>query len=147
MLPTELCTQDPRGNRTTQEIFASGTQPTEYCNVHREILIDASTNMRAGDGCPADLIQRKVGIVRPVPCDAEGDIRDRWVELTPSMLYGPECTYHNFNSNYNFNLPNDFNGDTETYPGGIDNGLPGPEWDEPPPDGGNDWPFVTEGLQ
>jgi len=38
-LATDLCRQDPRGNQIIKEIFAEGTEPTEYCDRHVKLKI------------------------------------------------------------------------------------------------------------
>lgn len=65
-LPTELCSLDPRGNVVINEIFAPGTQPTEFCDVHVEVEIDKETGKIATEFCPEDNIEARV-FVRRVP--------------------------------------------------------------------------------
>ena len=39
MLPTEACRKDPRGSCIITGTFAVGTEPTEYCNFHRTVVL------------------------------------------------------------------------------------------------------------
>ncbi|ADL08145.1 transglycosylase domain-containing protein [Thermosediminibacter oceani] len=64
-IPTELCYRDPRGPRIRGEYFIKGTEPTEFCDVHVEKLIDVSTGLLATPYCPPDQVQSKVFLVRP----------------------------------------------------------------------------------
>ncbi|NLN14954.1 MAG: PBP1A family penicillin-binding protein [Tissierellia bacterium] len=65
-LPTPLCTQDPR-HVVRSEIFAPGTVPKEYCDVHVEVTIDTSTGKIANEYCPDDLVETRVFIQRTPP--------------------------------------------------------------------------------
>ena len=62
-LPTTLCAQDPRHVIKT-EIFAKGTVPTQYCDIHAIIRVDTSTNKIANQYCPESLISNRVYIKR-----------------------------------------------------------------------------------
>ncbi|MBS4539627.1 PBP1A family penicillin-binding protein [Clostridium sp. D2Q-11] len=68
-LPTELCYKDPRGSRVRTELFVSGTQPRERCDVHVEAKVDTSTGKIATEYCPEDLVKSGVFIQRPIPYD------------------------------------------------------------------------------
>jgi len=63
-LATELCSRDPRGSRIRTEIFAKGTEPSEFCDVHVEIAIDTSTGKIATENCPPELVENRVFIKR-----------------------------------------------------------------------------------
>lgn len=64
-LPTDLCRQDPRGDRVYKEIFIQGTVPTTYCKVHVSAKIDISTGKLATDNCPPEFVQTRVFINPP----------------------------------------------------------------------------------
>lgn len=64
-LPTDLCRQDPRGDRTYTEMFAAGTQPTEYCTVHVSAQIDTLTGKLASSWTPPFLVKQEVFINPP----------------------------------------------------------------------------------
>jgi len=66
-LPTELCSQDPRGSTIVSEIFVQGTQPTEFCDTHVELQIDTETGKIANEFCPEDNIETRVFIKREPP--------------------------------------------------------------------------------
>ncbi|MDR1663626.1 MAG: transglycosylase domain-containing protein [Clostridiales bacterium] len=98
LLATELCEQDPRGGRVYTEIFASGTQPTEYCDVHGECDVCTVSGERASHFCPPETVERRVGIIRREPVNLEinpdANVQDSIYELTPELLQGLQCTYH-----------------------------------------------------
>lgn len=64
-LPTDLCHQDPRGDRTYTEIFAEGTQPTTYCTVHVLAKINSQNGKLATEFTPPDLVKDAVFIDPP----------------------------------------------------------------------------------
>ncbi|PAB56819.1 penicillin-binding protein 1A [Anaeromicrobium sediminis] len=68
-LPTQLSYRDPKlGEKSViYEYFISGTQPTEYDEVHVELEVDTSTNKLAGPNCPPTLIEKRVFRKRPIP--------------------------------------------------------------------------------
>lgn len=70
-LPTELCSHDPRGGAIITEIFAPGTQPTDFCETHVEVEIDAETGKIANEFCPEENITSKVFIKRDPPYNPE----------------------------------------------------------------------------
>jgi len=92
LLATELCNDDPRGNRARTEIFAPGTIPTDYCNVHQQHNVCEESGMLAGFGCSQSV--SRIGIMRVVPIPEEFDgivIRDRAFEFHPSVRRGEIC--------------------------------------------------------
>lgn len=52
LLPTDACRQDPRGDRTITDIFASDSVPTKECDVHKLIKIDPTNGLLATDTTP-----------------------------------------------------------------------------------------------
>lgn len=70
-LPTQLSYRDPNlGEKAVRyEYFISGTEPTEYDDVHVELEIDTSTNKLAGPYCPPTLIEKRVFRKRTIPYD------------------------------------------------------------------------------
>ncbi|MCT4593309.1 MAG: PBP1A family penicillin-binding protein [Anaeromicrobium sp.] len=68
-LPTELSYRDPQlGEKSVKyEYFISGTQPTEYDEIHVELEVDTSTNKLAGPNCPPTLIEKRVFRRRTIP--------------------------------------------------------------------------------
>ena len=66
LLPTPLCTHDPRGTVRT-EIFAQGTVPKSHCDAHVEVSIDTTTGKIANEYCPNENIETKVFIQRTPP--------------------------------------------------------------------------------
>ena len=65
MLPSEYCRNDPRGSRLVNEIFASGTVPTQVCTIHQQFNVCyANDQFIAGHFCSPMSVVR---LVRPVP--------------------------------------------------------------------------------
>ena len=64
MLPTELCSKDPRGSRIYQELFIDGTQPTTLCDTHIEVKISKNNGKLATEFTPAAYLQSKVFLRR-----------------------------------------------------------------------------------
>jgi penicillin-binding protein 1A len=93
-LPTDLCFRDARGNRVSDEIFAPGTVPTQFCTVHQEHLVCYNNdNHLAGHNCSSTFM--RLGLVRPVPIPEEYShivVRDRPYEHHPSVRLGVTCT-------------------------------------------------------
>nr|WP_300002254.1 PBP1A family penicillin-binding protein [Tissierella sp.] len=65
-LPTSLCSSDPRHVVKT-EIFAKGTVPTDYCDVHTLVRVDTSNNRIANQYCPSYLVTSRVYVQRTPP--------------------------------------------------------------------------------
>ncbi len=113
-----LCSNDPRGDMTKTDVFMSGTQSKEYCNVHVKVTVDTSTNMKAGPYCPPEYLKTIVGITPGYYSDEASkkyEIQNIWAS--------GDCTYHRAppSSGENSNGPGI--GDSESTP--------------PPPDFGN----------
>ncbi|PKM95523.1 MAG: glycosyl transferase [Firmicutes bacterium HGW-Firmicutes-1] len=95
-----LCDHDPRGSTIVSEYFASGTVPTESCDVHIKATICESSGLFATEYCPADTKKEKIFIQRPEPLvPANWDSRnppriaDHQYELPDSMV-GEYCNIH-----------------------------------------------------
>lgn len=65
-LPSRICSQDPRGV-IKSEIFAKGTVPTKYCDVHTYVRVDTSSGKLANRYCPNYLIGNRVFVRRTPP--------------------------------------------------------------------------------
>ena len=52
MLPTAACKHDVNGYDCITDYYLDGTQPTEYCNMHRAVKLCTSTKRRATSNCP-----------------------------------------------------------------------------------------------
>lgn len=61
LVPQEgVCELDPMGLATVRtEYFAKGTVPTDTCDHHVNVTVCQSSNMLAGEYCPADLVSVK----------------------------------------------------------------------------------------
>lgn len=115
-LSTELCKLDPRGDRTRVEYFAKGTEPKEECNVHISESICKDSNKLAGEFCPKDSIEKRVGIVRPIAYEGTASVADKQYEISlPSDI----CDIHLEDSitlsPNESNSPTEFESSTEIY--------------------------------
>lgn len=73
MLATELCKEDPRGNRVSSDLFIKGTVPKELCTVHVKAKINKENGKLATENTPPDLVQEKVFITREPAFDDAKD--------------------------------------------------------------------------
>lgn len=99
-----LCTNDPRGSTVRSEYFATGTVPTESCDVHKEVAICTSSSLFATEYCPESTIERRVMIQRlepliPDPNDpnALNAVEDYKYEI-PYSTVGEYCNVHGPNT-------------------------------------------------
>ncbi len=88
LLPTDLC------ERTTEEIFIAGTEPTEYDNVYQVFEINRENGKLATPYTPPELIERRVyRVYPPVAADwAAEQAEAGLLELPPKEFddtYGP----------------------------------------------------------
>lgn len=93
-IPTDLCSHDPRGSTIISEIFAKGTEPTEFCETHVELKIDTSTNKIATEFCPSDSVASRVFITRDPaynPKDHDGIVPSDYEYTAPTET----CDIHN----------------------------------------------------
>ncbi len=96
LLPSALCSQDPRGTIQT-EIFAQGTVPTTTCDVHVQLRIDTTNNSIANPYCPDGVVSTRVFVQRTppyIPSDNDGITPSDYGYNAPSYV----CTYHDANS-------------------------------------------------
>lgn len=59
-LMSDICKQDPRGNRSNTGYFTKDTLPTEICDVHIEVKWCKTCNANAYAYCPEDSITIKI---------------------------------------------------------------------------------------
>jgi len=86
-----LCDHDPRGSQVHTELFAPGTVPTTFCNVHRAFYYEIDTGLLPSTWTPADRIERRVGIVRDrswMEIAGNVPISDAHVEVPQAILAG-----------------------------------------------------------
>lgn len=72
-LPTDLCRQDPRGNRVYEEYFIKGTEPTGYCENHVKVKVNSANNKLATPNTPSHLVVEKIFIKKASPNPATSD--------------------------------------------------------------------------
>ncbi|QSX06391.1 PBP1A family penicillin-binding protein [Sedimentibacter sp. zth1] len=65
-IPTELCSQDPRGSQIVTEYFVKGTEPKETCKTHVSRKVCKDSNLLPNQFCPESSIIDKVFITREV---------------------------------------------------------------------------------
>lgn len=99
-----LCDSDPRGSTIRTEYFATGTVPTETCDVHKEVIICSSSGLFATEYCPETTIERRVMIQRLEPLipdandpNALNSVEDYKYEIPYSMV-GEYCNVHGPNT-------------------------------------------------
>ncbi len=93
LLATNLCSNDPRGVVRT-EIFASGTVPKAYCDMHVAVKIDVTNGKIANEYCPDEDVATRVFIKRkPLynPSDHNGIVPSDYNYQVPTQV----CTDHN----------------------------------------------------
>lgn len=91
-LPSELCSQDPRGSQVVSEIFAPGTVPTETCHKHVLVEIHEPSGTLANYLTPEDEIIEVVRVKRDVPFDPTehgGFVTDDYEYNVPFWEYHP----------------------------------------------------------
>ncbi len=91
-----VCDSDPRGSRVRTENFVEGTEPTEYCDVHKAAKFCSVSGMSAGPNCPS--VYTQIGIQRPEPYEGSEYIDDQKYEIRS----GGKCNIHS-SGNYNYN--------------------------------------------
>ncbi|HZK00172.1 MAG TPA: penicillin-binding transpeptidase domain-containing protein, partial [Tissierellaceae bacterium] len=92
LLPTKLCSNDPRGV-VKSEIFASGTVPTEYCEMHVAAKIDVTNGKLATEFCPDESVANRVFIKREppyIPSDNNGIVPSDYSYHMPTQY----CNEH-----------------------------------------------------
>lgn len=107
-LAGSLCSSDSRGTIRT-EYFAEGTQPTDYCNVHKSVSVCKDSHMSPSQYCPASSIITSVGIVRPEAYNGSAVIGDRKYEVGHLGV----CNIHSSASTVSAANSDDENNNTE----------------------------------
>ncbi|MGG7096208.1 transglycosylase domain-containing protein [Clostridium sardiniense] len=75
LLATDLCRNDPRGNRVYTEMFIDGTQPTSYCETHVSARVNSLTGLLATDNTPLGLITNRIFIKKDHPNSVTADYK------------------------------------------------------------------------
>jgi len=91
-LPTNACSNDPRGSRVISDLFIAGTIPTELCDVHIEAKINKLTGKLAGPLTPPFLIETRVFLKNGSTTDPTlllPDQIDPGVPVTPPITTPP----------------------------------------------------------
>ncbi len=93
LLPSELCSKDPRGT-IRDEYFVSGTEPTTTCTTHVEVMIDVTNGKIANEFCPIENVETRVFIKRNppyIPSENGGIVPSDYQYEAPTEI----CTDHN----------------------------------------------------
>ncbi len=61
-LASDKCALDPRLNRVQVGYFINGTEPRDYCDLHKEIVIDSQSGMIADENTNP-MLRRKIALV------------------------------------------------------------------------------------
>lgn len=118
-----LCDCDPRGSQVTTEYFASGTEPTEYCDTHVAVTICEASGKPAGPYCPEEGLKTRTYIRGGSSGTEDG------AYLLPANLSTNTCPVHATKDVE----PVDITGDT-----GTERPEPTPEPDPIEDDGGGE---------
>ena len=97
-----LCDCDPRGSQVITEYFASGTEPTEYCDTHVAVTICEASGKPAGPYCPEEDLKTRA-YIRGGSAGTEDS-----AYLVPGNLSTNTCPVHSSNDVE----PVDITGDT-----------------------------------
>ncbi|MGN0144366.1 MAG: transglycosylase domain-containing protein [Clostridium sp.] len=73
LLPSNACSQDPRGDRIYEELFEEGTEPTETCDTHVVANINRLNNKLATPGTPSFLTRQSIFIKKDNPNPSTAD--------------------------------------------------------------------------
>ena len=117
-----LCDCDPRGSQVTTEYFASGTEPTEYCDTHVAITVCEASGKPAGPYCPEEEVKTSAYISGGSAGTEDGEY------LLPTNLSTDTCPIHSVKDVEPVDITGDTGGD-DSRPGGDDGGTD--EEDEP----------------
>ena len=99
MLPTAACRHDINGYNTTTDWYLSGTEPTDFCNMHRAVTICRDSRKVANNRCPNTSAVGIIYIPEGHPLRAAENLEDVTTyfagasieESTTSLGY---CTMH-----------------------------------------------------
>lgn len=84
-----LCDSDPRGSMVTTEVFETGTEPTDYCDVHVRVSICAESGQLASQFCPEELRITQAYIKRPEPAEGTTDDTPYTIPQTSPPVCAP----------------------------------------------------------
>jgi penicillin-binding protein 1A len=73
LLPSSLCSQDPRGDRIREELFIEGTEPTDPCTTHVVANVNRFSNKLASPVTPSLLTKSAVFIKKDNPNPVTAD--------------------------------------------------------------------------
>lgn len=101
-LATDLCRQDPRGSRVTEEYFIDNSEPEygDVCDVHYKAKICTSSKdeygrpVLANEYCPADTVKEQVFIRRPVEYKPVFPNEKPPLDWYYEIYEGEYCTVH-----------------------------------------------------
>ncbi len=94
LLPTDLCRNDPRGNRVHTEMFIDGTQPTSYCETHVSARVNSINGLLATDNTPPGLITNRIFIKKDHPNSVTADYKYVLPTSYDSMTSIPQRNNH-----------------------------------------------------
>lgn len=139
LLPNSACSQDPRGNRVSEELFIEGTEPTTTCTTHVVANVNRFSNKLVSPATPSLLSKSAVFIIKdnpnPITADyymilpttydlttespvtnAADDGSSPTVTLTPPIVTNP-TTPNNSNNGNKHNSTHNQLGPGDTNPG------------------------------
>lgn len=143
-LPTDLCKNDPRGNRIYTEMFIKGTEPKQSCETHVSVSVNTLNGKLANSNTPSGLIAQKVFIKKLYPNSKTEDYKYVLPSSSDDMISMPNINTNddkkkeddknkkedkvnidnnqitNENTNQNNQITNQNNNQTETTPSILD---------------------------
>ncbi|MBE6072691.1 MAG: PBP1A family penicillin-binding protein [Clostridium butyricum] len=117
LLPSNLCSSDPRGNRIITEYFIEGTEPSNTCETHISANVNILNGKLSTPATPSILTKSKVFISKDNPNPATADypyvlpsLYDNTIGLDesngPVEFYPSDDTTQNISNNPNVNSDN-----------------------------------------
>jgi len=73
LLPSALCSEDPRGSRVIEELFIEGTEPTTTCTTHVTANVNRFSNKLVNSDTPSLLTKSGIFIKKDHPNSATAD--------------------------------------------------------------------------
>ena len=86
MLPTEACRRDANGHTTNTDYYLDGTQPTQYCNMHREVRICSRSYRVATSNCSSTFTAGLIYIPEGHPLRYAEDLEDVTAYFTGASI-------------------------------------------------------------
>ncbi|MBS6043045.1 MAG: transglycosylase domain-containing protein [Clostridium baratii] len=94
-LPTDLCKNDPRGNRIYTEMFIEGTEPKQSCETHVTASVNTLNGKLANSNTPSGLVAQRVFIKKLYPNSKTEDYKYVLPSSSDDMTSMPNTNTNN----------------------------------------------------